>query len=188
MQAVALGDRADRCPESHDLIGETDAVHLLENDGVLARREFMARGFDLKAHFFEGKDQLTPCIFPLVERGDVQIAGHLAGVSRHMTVLILCEQEEFTVGINVKGVAVIFGITDDLSEDLPRVLRDFVSFSIGDVAEKTCDFAVLRTPRKDGERPDIRPEIDAVAADFVHAVEMETVYRVFPVQSLFNLP
>ncbi len=188
VQTVLGGDGADNPLESHGVVCGGQRVGVLEVDLVLALGNLVMRSLDLKAHRFQGLDDLAAAVDTAVVRLNIKITGHIAGLGGGAAFFISLKQEELGLGAHVHGVAHGLSLGQDALQVVARAARERGAVRVVHVADDAGGVgAILVPPRQHGESVVVRLQVHVRLVDADEAVNRGAVEHHLAVQSLFNL-
>src|SRR5664280_2431511 len=103
MKAVSLGNCFDSKLESHDIVGRYERIVEFKINLVLCMGNFVMGRFNLKAHCFKGKRNLTAYILALTDRFQIEIAALVVCRSCRFSIFIIVEKKKFKFGSYIKN-------------------------------------------------------------------------------------
>ena len=159
VQSVTFRNRLDDQLERFDVVGGAEGFVVLEVDFVLTVGDFVVRGFDFKAHVFQGQADVASNVFAHVVCAEVEVPAFVGRLNGGNAVGVGLKEEELAFRADVESESHVLGFLENLFEDVSRVAFKRGLVRTVDVADESGDFVLLRTPREDNERIVVRAKI-----------------------------
>ena len=112
VQAVAIRHVLHDEAEGADVVRRRQRIVIAEVDLVLARRDLVMRGLDVKSHLLEREDDFAADVFAEIDRRQVEIAAGVVRLGRRLAVAAPLEQEELRLGSRLHREALLGGQRD----------------------------------------------------------------------------
>ncbi len=187
MQSVSDRDVFHHKSKRTDVIRRRQHIVVAEIDLVLAGRDLVMRGLDVKAHRFERQHDLAAHVLALVHRTQIEIARAVVRLGRRHAVFRL-EEKELGFGPRVHREALRRGHADHLLETRARIADERLAVRCVDVADHPRDFFAGRArPRKDAKRRQVRPQVHVGFFDADEALDRRAVEHDLSVERVLEL-
>src|SRR5205814_1879066 len=142
------GDILHDEPKGGDVVRRLQRFSISEIDLMLAVSNLMMRRLDLEPHLFEDTDDRAPCVFPEIGRSEIEVRSDVVRGRGWCFVRPRLEHEELGFHTRVHREARLGGSRDGFLENATRISGEGLAIRRVDVADKSCDAALLVAPRE----------------------------------------
>ncbi len=142
---------------------------------------------NFKAHFFQVQTDIPPAGLPKIGGPQIKIARRIMGYCGRVAELIRIEQKKLTLRPNVKRISQPGGVGTGFPENITRISGEWGSVRQINIADQAGNPAVLRIPRKNGERAEIRVQVHIGFLNADKALDGRTVEHTLIIQRFFQL-